>query len=125
MDGFPNSRHIGESWTPGRKLVSPLKHAQSPTATLLYILNRGFPNHLALTVEENDAGNAADLELHGEVFVFFNIALADVYLAFVLLSQFFDGGTESFARTAPSGPKVDDEGLAALQQLLEISACDV
>ncbi len=82
-------------------------------------------DHFTLGVDEDDCGDAAYAELHGQFFVFLDVALADVNASVVLGGQFLDDGSHTFAGTAPCGPEVNDQRLATLYKFLEVLTCDV
>lgn len=62
-------------------------------------------------LEDQQSGDAADVEFSGGAHVFIHVELDDLELADVLARDFLDGGRKHVARTAPVGPEIDHNWL--------------
>lgn len=62
-------------------------------------------------LENQQGGDAADIEFSGGVLVVVHVELDDLELAGVFAGDFLDGGREHVTRAAPVGPEIDHDGL--------------
>jgi hypothetical protein len=78
-------------------------------------------NHLVddlAIFEEKQRGDGIDPILGSQLLLFVGVNFADLYFAIIFGGQFIEQRTNHFARAAPFGPKVHQDGLGRLQYFL-------
>jgi hypothetical protein len=68
-------------------------------------------------LEHKDCGHTADAVLDRNLLIRVDVELADLHFAFEFIGNFIDDGCERFARTAPGGSEVHENGYVGLQYL--------
>ena len=72
-------------------------------------------------LEQDERGNAHDLVLHGDIGIVVDVHLDDLHFRLPFGGELFDDGIEHFARAAPDGAEIDENGLIGLNDFcLEI-----
>lgn len=73
-------------------------------------------NNLAAFKKEN-CGYCRNTIFHGEVHIITNVDFANFCIAFVVVCQFFDDWTQSFARSSAVGIKIYHYGLVRFEHI--------
>ena len=80
-------------------------------------------NHLTILKEE-DGGDVTDAELSSQIIVLLYIALADIDLTIVSLSQLFNNGSDHTAGTTPCSPEIHYQRQIASLQTRKVLICN-
>ena len=75
-------------------------------------------------LDEDDRRDVAYTEAAGKLGILVDVALTDDDLTFVFLCELFDDGSHHLAGAAPSGTEVEDYGLVAGDERVEVLAVD-